>query len=390
MVVVSLFLDAGFAIVMLEFTNSTGDYISHKSSMQGDTTCSSQPDIDSPYPISTFVGGIPRRCSEDQLTQFMSQFGYVKEVYISKDEKNGGHKGFAFVNFSSVNRMDYLFGNHLWLGKKIEIKRSLQEYINLINVPEEATQGDIISAFTLLGYRALEVIMGGRVPGVLKGHVGVRLMKFSFQEKVAKLGTLMILGKKVKMMLHRPTDRKIFSAWTRIPKSTKARQRSKIDQEIFFAESDSWQTPTRHDSMCLNSDELPVQDEKHRRLCASTSGLTERFEALDSPSQFADHRNVKSSMTDVVGSATYEKGHLPKLKNENYLSSVQKLKLAEESVSIPKEMNQYDCFLKLDPVFIYPTIGTFTLEHNFGKQFAISEVPRREVLIAFYAFPGHL
>src|SRR3990167_8916837 len=114
---------------MTEQTNS-----SRKSSMQTEASTSLiLPQVYS-QPLSVFVGALPKTASEDQLSQFMSQFGYVKDVYISKDEASDINKGFAFVNFANVNDVYNLFGQHIWLGKRLEIKRSLQKYITLKGV----------------------------------------------------------------------------------------------------------------------------------------------------------------------------------------------------------------------------------------------------------------
>src|SRR3990167_920 len=102
---------------MTEPTNS-----SRKSSMQTEASTSMiMPQVYS-QPLNVFVGGLPKTASEDKLSQFMSQFGYVKDVYISKDEATGIHKGFSFVNFANVNDVHKLFGQHTWLGKRLEIK----------------------------------------------------------------------------------------------------------------------------------------------------------------------------------------------------------------------------------------------------------------------------
>src|SRR3990167_5947220 len=180
---------------MTEQTNS-----SRKSSMQTEASTSLiLPQVYS-QPLSVFVGALPKTASEDKLSQFMSQFGYVKDVYISKDGASGGHYGFAFVNFAYVNHVDKLFGPHNWLGKQLEVKRSLQEYITLRGLPNNVHERDVAKAFQHLGYSISEVLIGGKIPGVPLGTAGVKLKKFGFQVQVAKLGTINILGKKVKMM----------------------------------------------------------------------------------------------------------------------------------------------------------------------------------------------
>ena len=166
------------------------------------------------HPINVFVGGLAKTCDEAKLTQFMSQFGYVKEVYISKDGATGRHKCFAFVNFHSIDRIEELFGKHKFMGRLIEVKRSLQHYLVLMQVPVEAKESDIVRIFRTLGHRIVEVLIGGRVPGILPGTVAVRLHKFYDQLDVYRMGPLFVLGKQVKMMLHirQPRFRKKLSA----------------------------------------------------------------------------------------------------------------------------------------------------------------------------------
>src|SRR3990167_8195668 len=114
--------------------------------------------------VRTFVGGLSVRCTKHRLSQFMSQFGYVKDVYISKDPNNSGHKGFAFVAFFSVFRLQELFGPHFLCGRWIEVKRSLQDYLILKNIPQHISQRDIVHAFERIGYSVSEVLIVGQHP----------------------------------------------------------------------------------------------------------------------------------------------------------------------------------------------------------------------------------
>jgi RNA recognition motif. (a.k.a. RRM, RBD, or RNP domain) len=376
---------------MQEFAYSTQNSFSRKSSMQRDTECSSENDSSCLFPINTFVGGIPRRCSQDHLTQFMSQFGYVKEVYISKDENNGGHKGFAFVNFSSVTRIDLLFGNHLWFGKKIEIKRSLQEYINLMGVPHQATESDIVSAFSSLGHRACEILMGGKVPGVSRGCVGVRLMKFSFQEQVVKQGFLTVLGKRVKMMLHIPGAKRPVLSMTEKSQLSRARKQLKISRHPYIKPVEN-QVSVRHGSMHLNSEEVSVaESDRQNALHNSESKSAERMPVLslsgdvgedwsggmDSPSNTDTASNKKNRM---IADSTYQK----------QISLVRRLSLDQHPAAIYPTEEEFLLHPASDVVFKFQNTGPHSLMGNIMQLFSPEIIQRREILITFYAFPGHL
>ena len=154
------------------------------------------------HPINVFVGGLPKKTTHELLTQFMSQFGYVKEVYISKDHTTGDHKCFAFVNFYLIFGIDQMFGRHKFLNRYIDVKRSLQHYLVLTEVPVEAKEPDIVKAFRKLGHRVSEVLVGGRIPGILPGTVGVRLQKYHHQVEVFTSLPVFILGKEVRKILH--------------------------------------------------------------------------------------------------------------------------------------------------------------------------------------------
>ena len=187
---------------MSEHSTSTRKDSGHTQTTKVENT----PDLDSQpamvHPINVFVGGLPRKTTVELLTQFMSQFGYVKEVYISKDETTGNNKCFAFVNFHSIFRIEEFFGRQKFLNRYIDVKRSLQHYLVLTEVPLEAKEPDIVKVFRTLGHRVSEVLVGGKIPGVAPGTVGVRLLKFHYQLEIYMSVPVVILGKEVRKMLH--------------------------------------------------------------------------------------------------------------------------------------------------------------------------------------------
>ncbi|GFP78929.1 heterogeneous nuclear ribonucleoprotein 1 [Phtheirospermum japonicum] len=58
-----------------------------------------------------FVGGIPTTVGEDELREFFSSFGEVKEQQIMKDHSSGRSRGFGFVTFESEQSVDDILAN---------------------------------------------------------------------------------------------------------------------------------------------------------------------------------------------------------------------------------------------------------------------------------------
>ncbi|KAJ6798355.1 heterogeneous nuclear ribonucleoprotein 1 [Iris pallida] len=47
-----------------------------------------------------FVGRLPQEASADDLRQYFGRFGRIVDVYVPKDPKRTGHRGFGFVTFA--------------------------------------------------------------------------------------------------------------------------------------------------------------------------------------------------------------------------------------------------------------------------------------------------
>ncbi|KAL6512858.1 hypothetical protein OROHE_019648 [Orobanche hederae] len=81
-----------------------------------------------------FVGGIPTSVGEDELRDFFSNFGEVKEQQIMKDHSSGRPRGFGFIVFESEQSVDDLLanGNRLdFAGTQVEIKKAEPKKPNL-------------------------------------------------------------------------------------------------------------------------------------------------------------------------------------------------------------------------------------------------------------------
>ncbi|KAK9676343.1 hypothetical protein RND81_11G070700 [Saponaria officinalis] len=74
-----------------------------------------------------FVGGIPTSVSEDELSDFFSKFGPIREHQIMRDHSSNRSRGFGFITFDSEEAVDELLsqGNRIgFAGTKVEIKKA--------------------------------------------------------------------------------------------------------------------------------------------------------------------------------------------------------------------------------------------------------------------------
>lgn len=74
-----------------------------------------------------FVGGIPTAVTDDELKDFFSKFGEIKEHQIMRDHSTGRSRGFAFVTFEMEQAVDDLMsnGNRIeFAGVQVEIKKA--------------------------------------------------------------------------------------------------------------------------------------------------------------------------------------------------------------------------------------------------------------------------
>ncbi|CAA7395741.1 unnamed protein product [Spirodela intermedia] len=53
-----------------------------------------------------FVGRLPQEANAEDLRQYFSRFGHIVDVYVPKDPKRSGHRGFGFVTFAEESVAD--------------------------------------------------------------------------------------------------------------------------------------------------------------------------------------------------------------------------------------------------------------------------------------------
>lgn len=148
--------------------------------------------------LKTFVGGLPYHCHEEELQQFMEQFGIVEQIYISKDGQ-GQHKGFAFVNFSHIHQTQQLFGEHSFKSKIIEVKINLLNHLFFQSVPQFVSGGEIRKAIESLGFPVVNVALGTGHNGIPTGTCSVKLLDDYQLSNASLIGKIVVKGVSIYM-----------------------------------------------------------------------------------------------------------------------------------------------------------------------------------------------
>ncbi|CAL9164763.1 uncharacterized protein LOC135666475 [Musa acuminata AAA Group] len=69
-----------------------------------------------------FVGRLPQEASAEDLRQYFGRFGRIVDVYVPKDPKRSGHRGFGFVTFADDGVADRVSRRtHEILGQEVAI-----------------------------------------------------------------------------------------------------------------------------------------------------------------------------------------------------------------------------------------------------------------------------
>jgi RNA recognition motif-containing protein len=148
--------------------------------------------------VKTFVGGLPFHCCEQELSSFMASFGKVEEVFMARDH-NGHHKGFAFVDFSFVKSNPHLFGEHLFQGKTIEVKRNLSKQHFLYKLPKEVKEADIRRTIQSYGFETSDLLLGNDLNGIPIGGACIRLSDEESMNQLLNLGSIELGGREVQV-----------------------------------------------------------------------------------------------------------------------------------------------------------------------------------------------
>lgn len=95
-----------------------------------------------------FVGGIDDAMTEEEIGDYFSKFGEVKEVVIVKERGTGKCRGFGFVEFLDTNSVEAALreeGEKVIAGKKVEVKRARPRNEQRRNYQSAQHQSPIIS-----------------------------------------------------------------------------------------------------------------------------------------------------------------------------------------------------------------------------------------------------
>ena len=86
---------------------------------------SSNNDDDEQPPGKCFVGGIHADAHENDVKQYLEQYGPLESFFLVKNTQMGGHKGYGFAVFITGEIADKIAagGPHMILGKKTDIKK---------------------------------------------------------------------------------------------------------------------------------------------------------------------------------------------------------------------------------------------------------------------------
>ncbi|XP_065876218.1 uncharacterized protein [Euphorbia lathyris] len=69
-----------------------------------------------------FVGRLPQEATVEDLRQYFGRFGHILDVYVPKDPKRSGHRGFGFVTFAEEGVADRVSRrNHEICGHQVAI-----------------------------------------------------------------------------------------------------------------------------------------------------------------------------------------------------------------------------------------------------------------------------
>ena len=74
-----------------------------------------------------FLGGLPRNCTEETLTQYFTKFGEIMESTVVRDNVTGNSRGFGFIKFKDPDSVQTALaaGNHTIDGKSVSSSRCL-------------------------------------------------------------------------------------------------------------------------------------------------------------------------------------------------------------------------------------------------------------------------
>lgn len=157
-----------------------------------------------------FVGGLPKKASNDTLLSYFSKFGSVRECRIVLDKVTQISRGFAFVTFNDVASVKKVLAvpQHKYLKTVVSVKPSVSKETSAQNNMEEKERKVFVVGLKLFATRTDDLInhfsQFGEVEDVqLKANKGFGFVLF--RDRTSVLAALhsdephIILGKEVEV-----------------------------------------------------------------------------------------------------------------------------------------------------------------------------------------------
>jgi len=144
--------------------------------------------------LKAFVGGLAPTTTEDQLTEYFSQFGRIGEVSVMREKTTGRSRGFAFLTYENLESLEksLVSPKHVLDGRTVEVKRAIprgevktkSRKVFVGGVPPNATNESLRECFERFGPIAEAQIMRDRARNRSRGF---GFVTFEDDESVPKV-----------------------------------------------------------------------------------------------------------------------------------------------------------------------------------------------------------
>lgn len=315
--------------------------------------------------VHLFIGGLPQKCTREDLGDYLSRYGKVVDLDLSRDPEEGiHHRGFGFAVLAQVQNTDVLMGGHRIHGKKVEIKPRTNEKIFINNLPWDCTKEMVIDAFDFYKIALAEVFIGNGDNGMELGTGYIRIKITGSRAKdwtphsLTKLGPILV-GSTVIGIDSRYMDR-------RNPRYPNTSHDHSLKSEGAYHQSG------RHESNIRNQDKTIAESKQakfdRRNLqksdVRSTTGYTEKPKAQDQPTGQFFQEIAQDEEANFVEEPEPIIEIIPKKRNNKLKSKRPDLKYSNSEQSprnsaIPSHISELNA-----EEIIYQTLGVSLNDNN--------------------------
>lgn len=315
--------------------------------------------------VHLFIGGLPQKCTREDLGDYLSRYGKVVDLDLSRDPEEGiHHRGFGFAVLAQVQNTDVLMGGHRIHGKKVEIKPRTNEKIFINNLPWDCTKEMVIDAFDFYKIALAEVFIGNGDNGMELGTGYIRIKITGPRAKdwtphsLTKLGPILV-GSTVIGIDSRYMDR-------RNPRYPNTSHDHSLKSEGAYHQSG------RHESNIRNQDKTIAESKQakfdRRNLqksdVRSTTGYTEKPKAQDQPTGQFFQEIAQDEEANFVEEPEPIIEIIPKKRNNKLKSKRPDLKYSNSEQSprnsaIPSHISELNA-----EEIIYQTLGVSLNDNN--------------------------